>query len=633
MPVCSEASTEPPTRPVRGSLQWRAALASAAFLTLLEAITFRFHYSATLISEQVWLFGAAVVWLTVLQAPLVLLLALFLPRVQRRGPSRKVRIVGATSLLVTSAAAHMANALLLVRLYALLHTALGGVAIVSCFSGVVLLLQGRQHAGERANWSRTQVFAVAGFVATGALLLSCVLWRPVLRTHALQHTTFLSQLVRAAGVLGLRDNVSPPAGSADSPQVQAPMLQPLRDPRGLTRRANVLLLTVDAMRADKFPGGSRAVRLPSMEAIAQRGTYFSRAYSPSCWTVHAMTSVLTSRLPSQLAFTPVTISSDFEVFETEPASIGSIRQKAFTPAPVRDKAPTLASILRRRGYFTATVVPYALYLREAGVTKHFEVVDDTEYRKLSIDGMGVADVHLVEPGLRALQQRNNDQPFFLWLHFMAPHAPYLAHDDQARGGSDEARYDSELRYVDAQIEKLLAGLTAQGAMDNTIVILHGDHGEEFRDHGGQYHATTLYQEQVRVPLAIAVPERVRSSLTARVDSPVSLLDITPTVVDLLGIETRAELMGRSLAGPMLGRPQDARTIFLQCNRFSDELRGAVDWPWKLIEDRTAGTLELYELQADPFERNNIIEQHPGQAGRLLRLLDAVPNDTVRTPLR
>ncbi|MCA9542659.1 MAG: sulfatase, partial [Myxococcales bacterium] len=148
-------------------------------------------------------------------------------------------------------------------------------------------------------------------------------------------------------------------------------------------------------------------------------------------------------------------------------------------------------------------------------------------------------------------------PFFAWVHLFDPHQPYVLPPGTATtDDSDLARYRAEVIYTDLQIARLFRALETTGLLDRTIVVVTADHGDEFGDHGGQYHSTSLYDELIRVPLIVRVP-----GLPPRVvDEAVSLLDIAPTALDLLGVPAPATFEGRSLKPLLRGEPFAAKAV-------------------------------------------------------------------------
>ena len=192
--------------------------------------------------------------------------------------------------------------------------------------------------------------------------------------------------------------------------------------------------------------------------------------------------------------------------------------------------------------------------------------------------------------------------------------PELTDADKASLG---ARYDEEIAFVDRELGRLFSYLEEQGLWDHTLVILTSDHGEELFDHGGFEHGHSMFQEVLRVPLVFWGP----GIPIGRVDEPVSLVDLAPTIYEAVGVKVDDPLSGVSLwetmlAGERLERPE----ILAQNTLWGREHKAIISWPYKLIFDPKSGRLQLYDLAMDSLEQQDLAEDKSVVAKELERLL-------------
>jgi choline-sulfatase len=236
-------------------------------------------------------------------------------------------------------------------------------------------------------------------------------------------------------------------------------------------------------------------------------------------------------------------------------------------------------------------------------------------------------------------RREPATPFFLFVHYFDPHDPYLLPEGfqpPFRPGPKEAlklnreifRYDSLIAFTDREIGRLLDGLEERALAGDTLVVLTGDHGEGLMQHGHMFHGVHLYEEGVRVPLVLRWPGRLDPGRV--VPEPVALMDLTPTILALAGsgAEGAVAFEGESLVASLLGDAQGdpERPVYLYRRRYEGgevakgvfaqgEKFGIRAGRWKLIDGPDEGTLELYDLEADPGERENLAGREVERADR------------------
>ena len=282
----------------------------------------------------------------------------------------------------------------------------------------------------------------------------------------------------------------------------------------------------------------------------------------------------------------------------------------------------LAFQLRRYGWKTAAFYPPAVFIVEADKLRTFEASHfDFEYVKIEF-----MDAHARLSQIAEFFEREKPRRVFLWIHFFEPHEPYERWPDHDFGPSDIDRYDSEIAYTDAAVGRLLNYFEKQ--RPGAIVILTADHGEAFDEHNNvHYHGSSLYDEQLRVPLIIAVP----GSPAHVVAGPVELVDIAPTVLGLLDIPIPVRMRGTDL-GPWLRSPPAPLGRLGKAFAEFEDTRMVAGLEDKLICDIKKGFCEYYDLRADPGEQRNLVDQNPARVALLRAELEGWLADQTRFAL-
>jgi Flp pilus assembly protein TadD len=275
---------------------------------------------------------------------------------------------------------------------------------------------------------------------------------------------------------------------------------------------------------------------------------------------------------------------------------------------------TLAQVLRGRGYATAAFVSGYPLDSAFGLDRGFDVYDDTLARAAGPEG------DLERPAAATAASavawlRSAPRPWLLWVHFYDPHYPYEPPAEYRRPGRRGA-YDGEVVYVDRAIGALVE---AVGSRDDVLTVFAGDHGESLGEHGEGTHGFFIYESTVRVPLFIDYPGRVRPGSSA---AAARLVDLTPTVLDLLGLPPLAGVDGVSLAPILAGKALPPEPAYLETYQpwlsyGWSPLRAVRHRGWKLID---APRPELYALDDDPGEARNVVAEQPARAEELRRLL-------------
>jgi arylsulfatase A-like enzyme/HEAT repeat protein len=484
------------------------------------------------------------------------------------GPPTSLRAVAAVALLALGIGAELANRSVLPRLYGWFHLTLAVMTVVSLLLGVRLL------TGAARSW-RVGLFAA---VTAAACLASTFELRrsQILRYAAHERTALASLALRA-----VPDTSRPHTLAAGERRAAEGDLPPL--PEGPRRpEGDVLVVTIDALRADHVGAyGYPRHTTPNLDALAATGTRFSRAYAQAPHTSFSVASMMTGKYFPTLA--------------------------RLAPGERHDP---IAAVLRNYGWKTAAFYPPAVFFVDSEKLKTYAQTNfDFEYVKFEyIDAQRRVDQLLryydaVEP-----------KRSFVWVHFFEPHEPYEAHAEFPFGAGDLDRYDSEIAYTDHAVGRLIAEVRAR--RPGTIVIVAADHGEEFGEHGGRYHGSSLYDEQLRIPLIVSIP----GVPPHVVDGQVELIDVTPTVLNLLDIPVPARMRGTDL-GPWLATPPAPPERLPPAFAELEDKRMVVLGPEKLLCDLHWGFCAYYDLGSDPHERHNLAEERPARAAFMRGLLD------------
>ncbi|WP_394832562.1 sulfatase-like hydrolase/transferase [Pendulispora rubella] len=395
----------------------------------------------------------------------------------------------------------------------------------------------------------------------------------------------------AAFVAGCSRSDASPASAATSNASAAPSNAPAVDASVAAAPRppfNVLLITIDSLRADMPWAGYKRPIAPRLTELAGRSTVYTQAYSTSSFTSKSLVGFLSGRYPSELQRTGV--------FFTR----------------YKDNPPFLCELLAKEQIPCMTGQAHA-YLDKgyAGLDRGF-----AEWKlvpKITFDYN--TDPHVTSQKLTplAIELLSNEKlrgdgsrPFFAWFHYMDPHDKYQGHDESPHWGTrPRDLYDEEVFYTDLWIGKLLDFVAKEPWGARTAIIVSADHGEAFGEHGRIKHAHELYEELVHVPLMAFVPGQAAGR---RIESTRSALDLTPTIADLLGAKPLEGLHGKSFAPELLGEPpapsHDIVTDLPE-DEFNQRRRTFRHEDAKLIARGKDQSFELFDLKNDPREEKDL----------------------------
>ena len=450
---------------------------------------------------------------------------------------------------------------------------------------------------------------------------------------------------------------------------------PENEPTGTTPpllRSHVLLITVDTLRADtlSFAGYDRPTT-PFLDSLLARGLYFERALAPIARTTASLASTLSGLYPQRHGVR--------RLWDSLPGGVAWLPEHA-----------------RQAGYHTLAIVSNHLLTRERGLDRGFEVYDFGDDARDAPATTAAA--------LAALREIDPSEPTFVWIHYIDPHVPYTPSAETARAFDPEyegpyarsfggapgsigreaypaelgkegavfhnalpARvnehvrrlYAADVRATDDAIRTLLEAI--EPPLEQWTLVFAADHGEDLGEHDYHYdHGDYVWNPGLHVPLAVVMPEGDPLARAGRIEDWVSLVDVMPTLAELLGVEVPADLDGRSLVPYLSDAAPAARPVFAESGQsfhpalvhgrvdfgVAGRLRTVIDGRWKLVW--TPGQVPgrefaLYDLEADPAEQQNLYALDHPEAARLRGLLrgwlrdgaapSGTPSDADRRALR
>ena len=356
-----------------------------------------------------------------------------------------------------------------------------------------------------------------------------------------------------------------------------------------------VLVTLDTTRADRLGAyGYEAARTPVLDRIAREGALFLDASATAPTTLPSHASILTGLFP--------------------PSHGARNNGNHLLPPEIE----TMAEVFQRAGYATGAFVAAEVLSARYGLDQGFDHYDDDFLNDATALGEGYrersADT-IVERAIGWLADKG-DRPAFCWLHVFDPHYPYHPAPGHAHP------YDAEIARVDAALGRLVSALRESGRYENTVLAVVADHGEGLGDKGEDTHGLFVYQATIRVPFLLRVPGKIPAG--TRVDEPVSTVDLAPSVLSLAGLAPPPAMQGRILfASPAAPGPPLIyfETLLPRYEYMWSNLAGMRAGAHKFI---SAPTDELYSLDVDPGEENNLLPEHaPPWEARFAALLGAM----------
>jgi arylsulfatase A-like enzyme/Flp pilus assembly protein TadD len=363
-------------------------------------------------------------------------------------------------------------------------------------------------------------------------------------------------------------------------------------------RLNVLLITMDTTRADRLASyGYTKGKTPSLDSLAQKGVRFENVYCQVPLTLPSHCSIMTGTYPVY-----------HNVHNNGSYVLGA-------------EQLTLAEVLKGKGLKTAAFVASFSVDSRFGLNKGFEVYDDNfqpglPFKPVNSEKKAEQVFNVFSPWL----DKNAGNQFFCWVHFFDPHLPYQPPSPYKEQFADNP-YDGEIAYMDYYIGAIIEKLKEKNILDRTLIVLAGDHGEAFGEKVETGHGVFLYEGTMRVPLIFYAENHLPKGKVVK--GRVRLIDIMPTILDMLNVPKPAPNQGMSLISYFRGQKNSnlesyIETYYPRENYGWSELIGLVDRDWKFIR---APKPELYNLKSDPKEDQNAFASQQKMAAKMSRRLD------------
>jgi choline-sulfatase len=360
---------------------------------------------------------------------------------------------------------------------------------------------------------------------------------------------------------------------------------------------NVLMISIDSMRADMpWAGYSRDIA-PNLTALQKKSVSYSRAYSISSFTSKSLGGFLGGRYPSELKRTGPFFTKylDDNVMFAEALS----EQKVHTIAGHAHAYMGKGEGGFEQGFEAWKLVP--------GITFDYNTdpfITSQKMTPLAIELLS--------------DKKLTDGRFFAWFHYMDPHERYQSHAESPKfGKKGRDLYDEEIFYTDLWIGKLLAWVEQQPWAKQTAIVVTADHGEAFGEHKLYRHAFELYEVLVHVPLFVYFP----GGTPRQIDAPRSHIDLVPTLFELMGAKPNAELRGKSFAPELFGAEAEARDVIcdLPEDSHNERRRSLLHGDYKIIALANDFRYELYNLKNDPEEKEDLSKKEPDKAKEMIAL--------------
>jgi len=410
-----------------------------------------------------------------------------------------------------------------------------------------------------------------------------------------------------SGSLGSQTGKAQPSAMAAAASAQP---EPVASNTATAKRVSkpdIVLVPLDSVSADHLGAyGYTKATSPNLDALAKQSIVFERAYAAGPEPRTGLSPLLTGRYLEQT-------SRDDRAWPT-----------------ILEANKTLAERMRDAGYATGAVTSFRWLSEERGFTQGFDIFDETPFHKVNPEQHSTGE-HAITVAIETydkLAVKNGS--VFLWVHLFDAHGRYLEHEGHSFGTEDVDRYDSEIAYMDEQLQRLIEHVQKGKRGSRTMIVVHGTHGEAFGEHGMSGHPGTVFEELIRIPLVIRVPWMNAKRVGAEV---VSAIDIAPSILDVAQAAD-STLPGQSLVGLADGsRKEDGSRgvlVSFMGMEHRPRVRAWVEPGFKLVVGNgdNGERIGLYDLSAKDAETDDVSAKRTEQAKRMKASMDSFLKEKV-----
>lgn len=356
---------------------------------------------------------------------------------------------------------------------------------------------------------------------------------------------------------------------------------------------NLLVITLDTMRADRIGAyGYEKARTPNLDDLARKGVMFENCYAPVPLTLPAHCSLFTGRYPlgHRVRDNGTFFLSDAEV--------------------------TLAEMMKNKGYDTYAVIASFVLMAKFGLDQGFSVYDDSlDANELLYNFYSEITADTVYAKFRQWFRDKEEKNFFAWVHLYDPHAPYDPPPEYRNDSNSLSDlYDGEVAFTDVYVGKIIQDLKNENLLEDTLIVIVGDHGEALGEHQEYGHSVFCYEENLKVPLIFYNPRLFPEG--SLVEDRVCLIDIMPSLFEMFGMDSLVSFQGQSFTRMLAGEKGKKNRSYYIESMYGREtlgwapLAGIIDGPYKYI---SLPEPELYDLEKDDGETNNLFPVKKGIA--------------------